>query len=335
MLKHNQQTNVRTEAMLRTAMGDAIASALDDDSVVEILVNPDGRLWLDKHGEGRVHSGVHLAPNEAERIIRLVASHIGQEATPDAPIISAELPGGGERFEGILPPVTTAPSFAIRKPATKIYTLDDYFDAGMITAHQYDAVIEAIIEKQNILIVGGTGSGKTTLANAILNAIAQYGDRVVIIEDTRELQCTNPDQIALRTRAGHVTLSDLVRSTMRLRPDRIIVGEVRGPEALDMLKVWNTGHPGGISTIHANSAISGLLRLEQLVAERSNTSQRALIAEAIDLVIYISGRGEARKVSSIHEVSSMLSAAGEYETRPINSQSGRNPPSLKSTEKEI
>jgi len=312
MPKHNRETILRTETMMRTAMGDAIVSALDDESVVEILVNPDGKLWLDQHGTGRTHDGVCVSPPEAERIIRLVASHIGQEATADTPIISAELPGGGERFEGVLPPVTTAPSFAIRKTATKIYTLADYVSANMMTPFQMSVITDAIATRKNILIAGGTGSGKTTLANAVLSEIANTGDRVVIIEDTRELQCATPDQVALRTRAGHVTMSDLVRSTMRLRPDRIIVGEVRGAEALDMLKAWNTGHPGGISTIHANCGMSGLLRLEQLVAERSNTSQRNLIAEAIDLVVYISGRGQARKISSIREVSSAISDTGEY-----------------------
>lgn len=298
--------------MLRTAMGEAIANALDDNSVVEILVNPDGKLWLDQHGAGRVQTDVLISPPEAERIIRLVASHIGQEATPDAPIISAELPGGGERFEGILPPVTLAPSFAIRKAAKRIYTLGDYVDAGMMTPHQHSIIAAAVADKHNILIAGGTGSGKTTLSNAILKEIAETGDRVVIIEDTRELQCATPDQVALRTRADHVTMSDLVRSTMRLRPDRIIVGEVRGPEALDMLKAWNTGHPGGVSTIHANCALSGLLRLEQLVSERSTTSQRNLIAEAIDLVVYISGRGNARKISSIRQVYFGLTEIGEF-----------------------
>ncbi len=314
MLKRTPETLVRTQTMLRTAMGETISSALDDDAIVEILVNPDGKLWLDRHGEGRTHEGVFISPHEAERIIRLVASHIEHEATPDTPIISAELPGSGERFEGVLPPVTTAPSFAIRKAAKQIYTLDDYVLAGTLQPCHQDAIIRAVRSKLNILIAGGTGSGKTTLANAILHEIAKDGDRVVIIEDTRELQCATPDQVALRTRAGHVTMSDLVRSTMRLRPDRIIVGEVRGSEALDMLKAWNTGHPGGISTIHANCAMSGLYRLEQLVSERSNTPQRVLIAEAIDLVIHIEGRGKARRISAMREVRGMRSASKEYDT---------------------
>ena len=205
--------------------------------------------------------------DEAERVVRLVASHIHQDVTAFSPIVSAELPGNGERFEGVIPPVVTAPCFSIRKGAVSVFSLDDYVDAQTMTATQAEALSYAVLSRQNILIVGGTSSGKTTLANALLVIVADTGERVVILEDTRELQCEADDTIALRTHGKNVKLSDLVRSTLRLRPDRIIVGEVRGPEALDMLKAWNTGHPGGIATIHANSAIAGLSRLEQLILE--------------------------------------------------------------------
>ncbi len=306
------ETTLRTEIMLKTAMGPIIVDALADPKVVEVMVNPDGSVWLDRHGEGRIKTDAMMSASEAERVVRVVGSHIGQEVTRAHPVVSAELPGGGERFEGIIPPVVRTPCFAIRKAAAQIFTLDDYVAAGTISPLRRDVLKKAVRDRNNILIVGGTGSGKTTLANALLFEVAQTGDRVVILEDTRELQCAAPDQVALRTQAGSVTMADLVKSTLRLRPDRIIVGEVRGPEALDMLKAWNTGHPGGISTIHGNCGISGLQRLEQLCGEASSNIPRTLIAQAIDLIVFISGRGENRKVSSIREVVAPEAEAGEY-----------------------
>ncbi|WP_326914990.1 P-type conjugative transfer ATPase TrbB [Sphingopyxis chilensis] len=311
----------RSRAMLRTAMGPAIAAALADAAVVEIMINPDGRLWIDRLGEGRCDTGTRFEPAQVERIIRLVASHARTEAHASAPIVSAELPphgeGAGERFEGVLPPVATAPCFAIRKPAAKIHTLGDYVAGGILSAKKARLLAVAVAERRNILVVGGTSSGKTTLANALLAEMGGLDERVILIEDTRELQCAARDVVALRTRApvgngaGAVTMADLVRSTLRLRPDRIIVGEVRGREALDMLKAWNTGHPGGIATIHANSAAAALYRLEQLVQELTVTVPRALIAEAIDVVIFIAGRGLARRVETVARVAG-LRTDGSY-----------------------
>jgi type IV secretion system protein VirB11 len=217
----------------------------------------------------------------------------------------------GERFEGLLPPVSVAPCFSIRKPAKRVYTLDDYVNDRIMLPAQADALRQAVSDRKNVLVAGGTSSGKTTLANALLAEVATLNERVIIIEDTRELQCAAPDCVALRTKTGVVTMSDLVRSTLRLRPDRIIVGEVRGAEALDMLKAWNTGHPGGIATVHANSAVSALYRLEQLVQEVVVTVPRRLIAEAIDLVVFIGGRGVSRRIESIADVRG-LAPDGEY-----------------------
>ncbi|HEV2898614.1 MAG TPA: P-type conjugative transfer ATPase TrbB [Pseudaminobacter sp.] len=300
----------RRRAMLRTAMGQAIADALADPSVIEVLVNPDGVLRLDRLGEGRVDTGVRMHPSESERIVRLVASHVRAEVHADNPVVSAELPSG-ERFEGLLPPVALAPCFAIRKPAARVYTLADYAADGIMMPVQAEALRKAVRDRRNILVAGGTSSGKTTLANALLAQVAECDERVILIEDTRELQCAAKDCVALRTRRGSVTLADLVRSTLRLRPDRIIVGEVRGAEALDMLKAWNTGHPGGIATVHANSARSALYRIEQLAQEAVLTVPRRLIAEAIDLVVFIAGRGSSRRLDAIAEVTG-LDSNGDY-----------------------
>jgi type IV secretion system protein TrbB len=307
----NPEAHGRRRAMLRTAMGAAICEALTDPAVVEIMVNPDGSLRLDRLGQGRANTGVRLSALEVERIIRLVASHVRVEVHASNPIVSAELPETGERFEGVLPPVSIAPCFSIRKPAAKIYTLEDYIAHGMLSRLQADALRDAVANRRNLLIAGGTSSGKTTLANALLAEMARFDERVILIEDTRELQCTAPDCVALRTRAGVVVLADLVRSTLRLRPDRIIVGEIRGAEALDMLKAWNTGHPGGIATVHANSARAALYRLEQLVEEAVVTAPRRLIADTIDLVVFMHGRGIARRVETIAEVTG-IDARGDY-----------------------
>jgi type IV secretion system protein VirB11 len=305
----------RRRAMLRTAMGPAIAAALADPRVIEIMVNPDGALRVDILGEGRVDTDVKLEPAQVERIIRLVASHVRSEVHGDKPIVSAELPplgsGAGERFEGILPPVSTAPCFSIRKPAARIYTLMDYVTDGIMSAEAARLLSLAVVDRRNILVAGGTSSGKTTLANALLAEMAHLDERVILIEDTRELQSPARDTVALRTRPGVVTMGDLVRSTLRLRPDRIIVGEVRGGEALDMLKAWNTGHPGGIATVHANSAASALYRIEQLIQEAVVTVPRRLVAEAIDMIVFIAGRGTARRIETIARVAG-LDAAGDY-----------------------
>jgi type IV secretion system protein VirB11 len=288
--------------MLRTAMGPVIAAALEDPDVVEIMLNPDRTLWIDRLSSGRAPMGVELSEADGERIIRLVAAHVGAEVHRGQPLLTAELPETGERFEGILPPAAPGPAFALRKRAVGVIPLDRYVSDGMMTADQAGFLVRAVHERQNILIAGGTSTGKTTLANALLAEIAVTGDRVLVLEDTIELQCAARDHVPLRTRAGVVSMTELVRSSMRLRPDRVVVGEVRGGEALDLIKVWGTGHPGGIATIHAGSALGALLRVEQLILEVAVNPPRALIAEAVNVVIYIAGRGRKRRIDSIVRV---------------------------------
>lgn len=306
----------RRRAMLRTAFGPAIAEALAEPQVVEVMVNPDGKLWIDRLDTGRSDTGTILQWSEAERIIRLVASHIRLEVHDRSPIVSAELPETGERFEGLIPPVAPGPCFSIRKPAKRVHRLSDYVDQAIMQPQVAAALREAVLSKANIIVVGGTSSGKTTLVNALLAEVATTLDRVVILEDTLELNCAAEDCVTLRTKPGLVSLADLVRSTMRLRPDRIIVGEVRGAEALDMLKAWNTGHPGGLATVHANSARGALYRIEQLVQECVVTVPRRLIAEAIDILVFLEGRGASRKVTEVTRVDS-LTLDGDYQLTPL------------------
>ncbi len=304
--------------MLRTALGPSIATWLDDPEIVEIMLNPDGRLWVDRLGSGLADTGLTVATADGERIIRLVAHHVGGEVHARAPRVSAELPETGERFEGLLPPVVTGPAFAIRKPAVAVFSLDDYLASGIISRVHHAGLRFAVSARENILVAGGTGTGKTTLANALLAEIAGTSDRIVLIEDTRELQCATPNLVAMRTKDGVATLSDLVRSSLRLRPDRIPIGEVRGAEALDLLKAWGTGHPGGIGTIHAGTALGALRRLEQLIQEAVTTVPRPLIAETIGLIAVLVRDGAGRRLAELARVEG-LDAAGEYRLAPFTS----------------
>lgn len=310
------EASARGARMLRTALGGAIADWLADPAVIEIMLNPDGRLWVDRLGEGISESGVRLAPADGERIIRLVAHHVGAEAHSRAPRISAELPDGGERFEGLLPPVVAAPTFAIRKPAIAVFSLADYVDAAIMSGEQAAFLERAVAERRNILVAGGTGTGKTTLVNALLAQVAGTDDRIVLIEDTRELQCAAPNLVSLRTKDGVASLTDLVRSSLRLRPDRIPIGEVRGPEALDLLKAWGTGHPGGIGTIHAGTALGALRRLEQLIQEAVVTVPRSAIAETIDVIAVLVRDAGTRRLVELARVDGLDPRTADYRLLP-------------------
>ena len=322
MAHHSIQSEAisRGARMLRTAFGTAIARFLEDSTVVEVMLNPDGRLWIDRLSSGLADSGEMVPPSDGERIVRLVAHHVGAEVHAASPRVSAELPETGERFEGLLPPVVAAPAFAIRKPAVAVFTLNDYVATGVMTSGQAVALKYAVEARKNILVAGGTSSGKTTLTNALLAEVAKTSDRVVLIEDTRELQCKAPNLVALRTKDGVISLSDLVRSSLRLRPDRIPIGEVRGPEALDLLKAWGTGHPGGIGTIHAGTALGALRRLEQLIQEAVVTVPRALIAETINVIAVLSGRGADRRLAELASVTG-LAASGDYSMAAMGDKS--------------
>ncbi len=318
----------RLEEKLERESGAVMMKVLRDPAVIEVLLNPDGKLWMDVAGKGMEFTGHHMEPGAAESVLTTCASMLQTTITRDSPILEGEFPLDGSRLEGIVPPIVRAPAFSIRKKAVKVFTLEDYRARGIIGAalgsrsaahkggavyeHPIEAIRHAVRERHNILIVGGTGSGKTTLANAILAEIAAQcpNDRMVAIEDTMELQVTMANSVLLRT-SEQVNMQRLLRATMRLRPDRIVVGEVRGGEALTLLKSWNTGHPGGIATIHANSAEGGLVRLSQLIYEApearnlSETTIAATIKEAVNLVVFIerSATPAGRSVSEIMQIS--------------------------------
>lgn len=298
---------------LQEALGDQLCAALDDASVVEIMLNPDGKIFIERLGHGVALAGA-MSSAAAEMVIGTVAHALQSEVDTDQPIISGELPIGGHRFEGLLPPIVAKPAFAIRRRASRLIPLDDYVRVGMLTDPQAATIRSAIASRLNIIISGGTGSGKTTLANAVIAEIVKCApdDRLVILEDTAEIQCAAENAVLLHT-SDAVDMARLLKSTMRLRPDRIVVGEVRDGAALTLLKAWNTGHPGGVATIHSNTAMSALRRLEQLTAEASHQPMQEVIGEAVDLIISIERTPRGRRVRDVIHVERFVN--GQYETQ--------------------
>ncbi|OOO33505.1 UNVERIFIED_ORG: P-type conjugative transfer ATPase TrbB [Rhizobium sophorae] len=296
------RSHFRLVRKLQDALGDELCIALDDASVVEIMLNPDGRLFIERLGHGIAPAGT-MAPGAAEVVIGSVAHALQSVADHEQPIISGELPIGGHRFEGLLPPVVSSPTFTIRRRASRLIPLDDYVNSKVMTQAQASVLRSAISSRMNIVISGGTGSGKTTLANAVIAEIVEMApeDRMVILEDTTEIQCAAENAVSLHT-CDSIDMSRLLKSTMRLRPDRIIVGEVRDGAALTLLKAWNTGHPGGVTTVHSNTAMSALRRLEQLTAEASQQPMREVIGEAVDLIVSIERTGRGRRVRDVINV---------------------------------
>jgi type IV secretion system protein TrbB len=298
-----------------------LAGFLDDPEIVEIMVNPDGQVWLDSHASGTRLGDLVLEPRRTESLLGSIASFFGKELTGQHPTLEALLPHFGYRIAGAVPPVSSGPMLTIRKPPNTIYTLDDLQDQGLLSALHRSYLETALRERKNILVSGGTGSGKTTFANALLREISAFAgtDRFVVLEEVPELQLHAPNTVFLRT-TPTLPLAALVRLTLWLRPDRIIVGEVRGAEALDLLKSWNTGHPGGVTTIHANSAASTLSRLDQLAMEGGAASQRRLIAETIDLIVHIAGRGTTRLVQELSVVRGLLADGSSFDLLPLSKE---------------
>jgi type IV secretion system protein VirB11 len=296
------QHQTRLSELLTSALGSGIETLLRDEQISEIRLNSDGSIWGNRLGDGKFQSPVSISPENARRAIYAVAYGVGDVCNESRPAISAELPLTGERFQGVIPPLVKSPIFVIRKKAVRIFTLEDLLSQGVVSAEGLKVLREAVLSRKNILVVGGTDSGKTTFVNALLRVVEETTDRIVILEDTQELQCRARDVEYLHTKEGIASLRDLVKYTLRLSPDRVVIGEVRGSEALDLLKAWNTGHPGGVSTVHANSAEKGLLRLEQLVQEAGVTPFRAMIAEAVNVLVYMEKRGAKRLVKDIIQV---------------------------------
>ena len=315
--------HIRLDAKLKRELGDIVLGLLADEATEDIVLNPDSTLWVKRMGQGFQHAGF-MSETQAVSALNTIAAWKGTVMNHERPILETELPLDGSRFEGIVSPVVRRPVFAIRLRPRRIFSLADYERAGILTCRadplnhlrKRDGFMEsvrglshaeiiraAVAAKKNLLIVGATGSGKTTFVNAVLDVMAQVAphDRIVSIEDTTELQCSVRNHVDLLA-VGKVTMLDCLRACMRLKPTRIVVGEVRGAEAHTMLKAWNTGHPGGAATVHANDALSGLIRLESLVAEATTAPQQALIAEAVDLVVFVDQEPELTAGRKVREV---------------------------------
>lgn len=312
------ETEKRQHDKLSRELGPLVLNALADPLTIEVMLNPDSRLWVERLGETMKCIGT-MSASSAIGAMGTIAACLDTVVTRENPILEGELPLDGSRFEGLIPPIVARPSFAIRKKAIKVFTLDQYVEAGALTRNQRRRIAQAVLKRENILVVGGTSTGKTTLLNAIIDEIrvltAEH--RLIIIEDTGEIQCTADNVLVMRANKD-VSMLDLLKATLRLRPDRILIGEVRGAEALSLLKSWNTGHPGGLASLHANDPQAGLIRLEQLISEATAAPMQSLIGEAVDLVIHIEKTATGRKVTGMLEVLSFTD--GKYVTREVNTE---------------
>lgn len=307
----------RAKRKLERDIGPELLQALNDSKTVELMLNADGKVWIERLGEAMQCIGT-LRPAQAQAIIETIAGYHGKEVTRSKPILEGEFPLDGSRFAGQLPPVVPAPTFAIRKKAVAIFTLDQYVENGIMTGAQKQVLVEAVAAHRNILVIGGTGSGKTTLVNAIINemVITDPSERVFIIEDTGEIQCAAVNHVQYHTSLD-VSMTALLKTTLRMRPDRILVGEVRGAEALDLLDAWNTGHEGGAATLHANNATAGLARLRSLITRNpaAPAEIEPLIGEVVHIVVHIARTPEGRRIQEILEVSGY--SDGQYITKSL------------------
>lgn len=319
-LQEQEKKRIHT---LANSMGAKILEFLADANISELALNTDSRLWIDTFTQGWVDTGIQIRPNTAKRIILGVAAMAATTIDMDnKPFLEAELKPCQLwpkcRFQAELPDIVDNPSFNIRKHGKTIFSLDDYVQQGTMTPKQKDIIVKAIHSNANIIAAGGTSSGKTTLLNAILKEISSTGDRLVIIEDTPELQCSAPNHVNLKTQKPFIDMNELLRMSLRISPRRIIVGEVRGKEALTMLKAWNTGHDGGCATLHSDSALESLYRLEQMVSEISITPQQRTISQAVDMVIYIKKEGIKRVIKEIIKVNGYDHLKQEYQIEQIS-----------------
>ena len=299
-----------------------ILQAIEDPEVIEIMLNPDGKLWVERFGHDHEYVG-DIPLEKTNMILSIVASALKIVVTERSPIVEGCFPLDGSRFEGVFPPLAHAPSFSLRKKASKVFPLLEYQEKGTLTPEAVSIIENAVVTRKNIVVVGGTSSGKTTFLNAVIEAVSRLTptDRIVTLEDTQELQCTSPNRVNLFTSdlpGAEITMRNLAKVCMRYAPKRILVGEVRDAAALELLKLWNTGHPGGVATFHADAAFEALTRLEELVEEAGLGPKRGLIGRAVDLVVFMKKTADNRRlVTSILQVNGYNNKTEDYETETL------------------
>ena len=313
---YREQIVERLEISLRRQLGE-FCQYLEDPEVVEISLNPDNKIWIDRLGDPLRCVG-EMKPEAAETFIGTVANTVRRVINYDHSSLQCRLPIGGHRFQAMCPPTTLAWVFSIRRHASAVFPLQQYEDDGIISDIQHQAIVAALKAERNIFITGGTGSGKTTFVNSLLAHEYVVNSRIIICEDTPELLWTGANVVAMCT-SEKVTMRDLVIGAMRLRPDRLVIGETReGGPMLEALKAMGTGHRGGITTLHANSALHAVsIRIEMLLQEVSATPLRTLIAETVDVIIHFEGISDFpyRKVTEIKTVRGYQN--GEYDLQNL------------------
>lgn len=291
---------------------------LKQEDVNEVMANPDGTLWIDSQTQGQIQVGT-LHPLKTQSILNAVAGLHGFVVAEHKPILEAELPFyesmRGERFTGQIPPIVPSPSFTIRKRAQQVYRLEDYVQSRRMSFAQAEFLKSAVRSRKNILISGGPGSGKTTVTNALIQeaSLSDTQQRFLILEDLPELQCQAPNHVSMLT-SQYISMTQLLKAAMRMRPDRILVGEVRGAEALDLLKAWNTGCPGGISTVHANSASEAIQRILDLSLEAGLIHPPiSLVTHTIDILVSVGRLGpEKGFIQDILSVGDYINGAFQF-----------------------
>lgn len=316
-MNYEQQDEHKTaNSMLKWHFGPELCALFEDDTVIEIMLNDDGKLWVERLGRDMEVIGT-MGASQAESLMGILASLKKDVLTDNSPSISCELPKefAGARFQGHIPPVVKSPTFTIRKKAIAVFTLEEYTQQGIMTQVQREVIETAVRDRQNILIAGSTGSGKTTLTNAVVRYVSDVcpHDRIVIIEDTGELQRVARNAVTMLV-TPKLNMSWLIKDSLRMRPDRILVGEVRDGAALDLLMAWNTGHPG-ISTLHSNSAEDALDRMQLLVAMVSAGPMQSLIAKAVNLIVFIEKCSGSRRIKEIVRVTGY--DGQRYLTQPV------------------
>src|SRR5487761_694823 len=310
-----------------------IEPLLLDDSISEIMGNPDASWWYERDGIIRRETAVSFDPSRLRTGLEVIANQLGKRLDEDNPVLHAQLPDGS-RLAAVIPPVVRpAPALTIRKFTSRHYTVDDLIARGTLTRPLADFLEQQIRSGKTLLISGGTGTGKTTLLRILANAIPEE-QRIVVIEDTAELHIQKPNILAVEcqtdTFKANISFDDLLKSALRWRPDRIILGEVRGIEARTLLDSFNTGHAGSLATIHANSAAKALRRFANLAMRSHQQASiediEAEIAEAVNFVIHIErqpGRRAIREVIAVdgydrHAQSFQLESV--FENFPITRQ---------------